>query len=73
MIPCAWWSRRCFSTPEYLPAGHSYAHRMLRLLATLIIVPGLLLSGRGATAGESWVSEYPRVAARAEQDCASPG
>ncbi len=45
---------------------------MLRLLATLIIVPGLLLSWRGATAAESWVSEYPRVAARAEQDCASP-
>jgi hypothetical protein len=45
---------------------------MLRTLSFLIIAPVLLLGGRSAAAGESWVSEYPRVAARAEQDCAGP-
>jgi hypothetical protein len=40
-----------------------------RILLALIIVPAGLLSWPGAVSAESWVSEYPRVAALAEQDC----
>jgi hypothetical protein len=43
---------------------------MRRILLVLVVAAATLLSGPGAAAAESWVSEYPRAAAVAEQDCA---
>jgi hypothetical protein len=48
------------------------AHTVLRILLSLVMSPVTLLSWQGAAAAESWVSEYPRVAALAEHDCARP-
>ncbi len=44
---------------------------MARISLTLIILFMTLLCRRGLAA-ESWVTEYPRLAAQAEQDCARP-
>jgi hypothetical protein len=43
---------------------------MLRIPPALILASATVLSWPGAAPAESWVSEYPRVAAVAEQDCA---
>lgn len=42
---------------------------MFRVLLALTILSAMSLNGRAAVAAESWVSEYPRVAAAAERDC----
>jgi hypothetical protein len=41
-------------------------------LPTLTVLAAILRCGPCAAATESWVSEYPRVAAKAEHDCARP-
>ena len=45
---------------------------MLRALQALSLSLALIFSPQAAAAHETWVAEYPRVAARAERDCAGP-
>ena len=48
----------------------SKARVLLRVMAALALIPTESLSGPAPVAAESWVAEYPRVAAAAERDCA---
>ena len=45
---------------------------IIKTLLGLLLWTAALPSAPSAPAPESWVSEYPRVGARAEQDCARP-
>ncbi len=43
-----------------------------RTLLSFVLWPAVFLNAQAAASAESWVSEYPRLAALAEQECSRP-